>query len=63
MINNKGIIFFFIFFLTNHCSFDDKTGIWGDAKKEARRSSELEQQQKKIIEIEKVYSTETIYIK
>jgi len=63
MINNKGIIFFLIFFLTNHCSFDDKTGIWGDAKKEARRISELEQQQKKIIEIEKVYSTETIYKK
>jgi len=63
MIDKKRIIFFLIFILINNCSFDNKTGIWGDAKKEKKRISELEKQQKKIIEIEKVYSSENIHKK
>ena len=63
MNNYKIIIFFLISILLSSCSFDNKTGIWGDAEKEKRRISELEKQQKKIIEIEKVYSSEAIFKK
>ena len=34
MINKRKIIFFLIFILVNNCSFDNKTGIWGDSEKE-----------------------------
>ena len=37
MINKKISILFAVFFLLNSCSFDSKTGIWGDAAKEKKK--------------------------
>ena len=48
----KNIIFFLLLILLNNCSFDSKTGIWGDAEKERKRISKLEKDQKEIIKIE-----------
>ena len=59
----KKIIFFLIFLLLNNCSFDNKTGIWSGDEKEERRISELEKEQKQIIHVEKIYSSESIYLK
>ena len=61
--NKKKIIFFLIFILFYNCSFDTKTGIWGDSKKERERISELERKQKEIIKVEKIYSSESVYLK
>ncbi len=61
MINRKRLVFFLIFILLSNCSFDNKTGIWGGSEKEKRRISELEKEQKQIIDIERVYSSEDIY--
>ena len=61
MINRKSLVFFLIFILLNNCSFDNKTGIWGGSEKEKRRISELEKEQKQIIDIERVHSSENIY--
>ena len=63
MINKKNLIFFLIFILLNNCSFDNKTGIWGDSEKEKRKISELEKKQKQILDVEKIYSSEKIYLK
>ena len=63
MINKKNLIFFLIFILLNNCSFDNKTGIWGDREKEKRKISELEKKQKQILDVEKIYSSEKIYLK
>ena len=63
MNNYKIIIFFLISILLSSCSFDNKTGIWGDSEKEKRKIAELEKKQKQIIEVEKIYSSETIYLK
>ena len=61
MINKKISILFIVFFLLNGCSFDSKTGIWGDKEKEEKRVSELEKKQKQILGIQKVYSSEITY--
>ena len=63
MINKKNLIFFLIFILLNNCSFDNKTGIWGDSEKEKRKISELEKKQKQILDVEKIYSSDKIYLK
>ena len=63
MINKKNLIFFLIFILLNNCSFDNKTGIWGDSEKEKRKISELEKKQKQILDVKKIYSSENIYLK
>ena len=63
-MNYKKKLFFFItFLLLNHCSFDSKTGIWGDQKKEREKIAELERQQKEIIEIEQIYSSDALFQK
>jgi len=54
----KKIIFFLIFILINNCSFDSKTGIWSGTEKEKRKMSELEKEQKQIIDVYTVYSTQ-----
>ena len=56
MINKKVLILFILFTLLNNCSFDNKTGIWGDSAKEKKRISELEKEQREIIKIESVKS-------
>ena len=63
MTIKKKIVFFLIFISLNNCSFDNKTGIWSESKKEKRRISELEKKQKQILDIEKIYSSENIYSK
>ena len=63
MIKKKNLVFLLIFVLINNCSFDDKTGIWSGGEKEERRISELEKEQKQIIHVEKIYSSESIYLK
>jgi len=54
-------ILFIVFILLNNCSFDTKTGIWGDSAKEKFRISELEKEQKKVISVEKIYSSESAF--
>ena len=56
----KKLKFFLIILLLTSCSFDKKTGIWSGSEKEKRRISELEKEQKSIIEVKKIYSTENI---
>ena len=46
MINKKVLILLVLSTLINNCSFDNKTGIWGDSAKEKKRISELEKEQK-----------------
>ena len=59
----KKIFIFLIFILLTNCSFDNKTGIWGDSKKEKEKISKIELEQKKIISVEKIYSSENIFLK
>ena len=61
MIKKKNLVFLLIFFLVNSCSFDDKTGIWSGNKKEKKRISLLKEEQSKIIDVTKVYSSDDIY--
>ena len=63
MIKRKNLVFLLIFFLINNCSFDDKTGIWTGDKKEKERIYELEEEQRKIIDVEKIYSSDDSYSK
>ena len=63
MNKSKKLIFFLILILLCNCSFDNKTGIWGGDKKEKRRIYELELEQKEVINITKIYSSESIYSK
>ena len=55
--------FFLIFTFIVGCSFDDKTGIWAGSKKERKRLSEIEKEQKKIVDTVKLYSSEDLHIK
>jgi len=63
MINKRRVFFFLILVLLSNCSFDDKTGIWGDSKKEKEKIADLERKQKEIIEVEKIYSSENVFSK
>ena len=61
MFNKKKLTFFLILLSLNNCSFDNKTGIWGDSEKEKIRISELEKKQKEIIDVEIVYSSDSVF--
>ena len=63
MIKKKNLVFLLIFFLIINCSFDDKTGIWSGGKKEKKRISQLEKEQSKVIDVTKIYSSDSIYSK
>ena len=63
MIKKNKLIFFLIFILLNNCSFDNKTGLWKDSENEKIKISELEKEQKEIIDTEKVYSSTNIFSK
>ena len=63
MTNKKSFIFFSIFILFTSCSFDTKTGIWGEGEKEKQKIALLEEEQKQIINTEKIYSSENIFSK
>ena len=62
MTKKNKLIFFFIFVLLNNCSFDNKTGIWGGSEDEKRKISEIEKEQKKIINTKQIYSSENLSI-
>ena len=59
----KYLIFFLIFILFASCSFDNKSGIWSGSKKEKKKVSELEKEQSRIIDVVKVYTSESFYSK
>jgi len=59
----KYLIFFLIFILVASCSLDNKSGIWSGSKKEKKRISELEKEQKSIVDVVKIYTSESFYSK
>ena len=63
MNKKKNLIFFLAIIFLTSCSFDNKTGIWSGNEEEKGRLSELEKQQKQIIDIDKIYSSDSIYSK
>ena len=63
MNSKRNLIFLVILILLNNCSFDSKTGIWSGGEEEKRRISDLEKEQKKILNISKIYSSKTEYSK
>ena len=63
MNKKKNLIFFLIFILLVNCSFDNKTGIWSGSKKEKRRISELEKEQKPTKVVDYIYSSKSVYSK
>lgn len=63
MINNINLIFFLIFILISGCSFDNKSGIWDGEEDEKIKISDLEKRQKEIVDIYKVYTSNTTYSK
>jgi len=63
MINKKISILLITLVFLNSCSFDSKTGIWGDAQKEKKKISELEKAQNEVIKVEKIYSTDEVFNK
>ena len=61
---NKKLIFFFLIYLLNvGCSFNNITGIWTGSESEKKRISEIEREQKSVLQRVKIYSTENIYNK
>ena len=58
IIKKKNLVFFLIFLLINNCSFDNKTGIWSGDKEEKKRISDLEKEQRKVIDVRKIYSSD-----
>tara|TARA_Y100000590_G_scaffold457790_1_gene611136 strand:- start:46 stop:1395 length:1350 start_codon:yes stop_codon:yes gene_type:complete len=63
MTRKRTIFFFLIFFLLNNCSFDKVTGIWDGGEEEKRRLFELEKEQRRVLDVEKIYSSENIFNK
>jgi len=63
MNNKKNLFFILLLFIISSCSFDDKTGIWDGNKKEKKRVSELELEQRKVVDIVKVYSSDDFFSK
>ena len=57
MTRKRTIFFFLIFFLLNNCSFDKVTGIWDGGEEEKRRLFELEKEQRRVLDVEKIYSS------
>jgi len=55
----KYLIFLLIFILFVSCSFDNKTGIWSGSEKEKIKAAELEKEQKRIIDVVRIYTSES----
>ena len=47
MINKKVLILLIAFALLNNCSFDNKTGIWGDSAKEKKKNFRIRKRTKR----------------
>ena len=64
MVKKSRILYYFLIFIfLINCSFDNKTGIWNSEKNEKRRVSDIEKQQKSIIDTGKLYSSENKFNK
>ena len=63
MIKKNNLILPLVLILLCSCSFDNKTGIWSGGEKEKQRISDLEKEQKQIVDIIKVYSSDESYSK
>ena len=59
----KYLIFFLIFILFASCSFDNKSGIWSGSEKVKKKVSKLEKEQRRIIDVVRVYTSETFFSK
>ena len=59
----KYLIFFLIFILFASCSFDNKSGIWSGGEKAKKKVSKLEKEQRRVIDVVKVYTSETFFSK
>ena len=59
----KYLIFFLIFILFASCSFDNKSGIWSGGEKAKKKISKLEKEQRRVIDVVKVYTSETFFSK
>jgi outer membrane protein assembly factor BamB len=59
----KYLIFFLIFILFASCSFDNKSGIWSGSEKVKKKVSKLEKEQRRVIDVVKVYTSETFFSK
>ena len=59
----KYLIFFLIFILFTSCSFDNKSGIWSGSEKAKKKVSKLEKEQRRVIDVVKVYTSETFFSK
>ena len=57
------LIFFLIFILFASCSFDNESGIWSGSEKEKKKASKLEKEQRRVIDVVKVYTSETFFSK
>jgi len=62
MNKNRHYFFFLILFFTVNCSFDDKTGLWKGEKKERERISNLERQQKDVLNVKNIYSSDRPFV-
>ena len=61
MNKKKNLVFFLILILLVNCSFDTKTGIWSGTENEKERVVEIEKEQIREKNIEKIYSIGNIY--
>ena len=61
MNKKKNLVFFLILILLVNCSFDTKTGIWTGEKNERKKVAELEKEQIRKKNIEKIYSIGNVY--
>ena len=59
----KYLFFFILFNLILGCSFDTKTGIWKGSEEEKMRASEIEERQRSVIDVVKIYSSEDYFKK
>ena len=59
----KYLIFFLIFILFASCSFDNKSGIWSGSEKAKKKVSKLEKEKRRVIDVVKVYTSETFFSK
>ena len=59
----KYFTFFLIFILFASCSFANKSRIWTGSEEEKRRVNELEREQKRIVDVVRIYTSENISLK
>jgi len=63
MNKRKILILVLIFTLLGNCSFDNKTGIWGEGDKERKRVTKLKNEQEKNKNLDNIYSSDNKFVK